>query len=117
MALVSTLSSENMNINTKTALASIALCISFGAFAAQPQSDAAEKLERALDRSGDSVTITELPNGTIKIELHDTFQHAALARINERGEVETLCAEHAHRAIDFLAGQNSATPITVGDSQ
>lgn len=101
----------------RAALAGLLLIAATAGFAAQPQQNSAEKLERALDRTGEHVTLTELPDGTIKIELNDTFQHVALARINEQGEIETLCTEHAHGVHRFMQGEPSSARITVGETR
>ena len=104
-----------MTITKKAALAGLLFGAATAGFAAQPQQSSAEKLERALDRTGTNATVTELPNGTIKIELNETFQHVALARVNERGEIETLCTEHAHDVHRFMHGEPSNARITVGE--
>lgn len=94
-----------------------AILASSGAIAAQPQAEADQRLKAALDRSGEQVTITQLPNGTVKIELHDTFQHVALARIGSDGQLETLCAEHADHALQFINSEPESAAITVGEPE
>ncbi|HKQ96352.1 MAG TPA: hypothetical protein VJV75_00610 [Candidatus Polarisedimenticolia bacterium] len=65
----------------------------------------AASLSHMLSHEGEGLTPVQLPDGTIVIDLQDTFQEAVMASVNPKGKVTLRCVSDAAQAAKILAGQ------------
>jgi len=74
----------------------------------------AASLSHMLSHESEGLEPVQLPDGTIIIDLQDTFQEAVMASVNPKGGKVTLrCVSDAAQAAKILAGE----PINDGSSE
>jgi hypothetical protein len=66
----------------------------------------AAALQTMLSHEADDLTPVQLPDGTIVIDLQDTFQEAVMASVNARGRVTMRCVSDPAQAARILAGES-----------
>lgn len=83
----------------------------------QPTPEEAQKLAAALSHmlshEADDLSPVQLPDGTIVIDLQDTYQEAVMASVSPKGKVTVRCVNDAAVAAKILAGE----PIGDGASE
>jgi len=62
-------------------------------------------LQRMLGREAEDLVPVQLPDGTIVIDLQDTFQEAVMATVSPKGKVTMRCVNDAAQAARILAGE------------
>lgn len=69
------------------------------------QEEMAAQLNHMLQRESEDLPTTTLPNGTVVVDLQDTFQEVAMAYIDRHGNLTLSCVHDAETARQILAGK------------
>jgi hypothetical protein len=70
------------------------------------------QLRESLSRSDDGLVEVIYPEGHVGVHLKGRFMSTSVARLNDAGEVETLCTDDAAKAEAFLGDTPEAKPET-----
>jgi uncharacterized membrane protein YdfJ with MMPL/SSD domain len=72
----------------------------------------AKELQAMLSREADELPVIQLPNGTMMVNLEDTFQEVAMATKDKHGKVTLHCVNDAAQAMALLNGTATVAPGT-----
>jgi hypothetical protein len=72
----------------------------------------ASALQHMLSRESEDMPVTQLPDGTLMVNLEDTFQEVAMASVDKRGRVRLQCVNDAAQAMAILNGTAAVRPDT-----
>jgi len=66
-------------------------------------------LQHVATRETEGLSVTDLPDGGVMVNLDDTFQEVAMATVDRKGRVRLHCVNDAAQAMSIL---NGTAPVT-----
>jgi hypothetical protein len=86
---------------------------------AEESAKLAAALQTMLSHDSDGLEPVQLPDGTIIIDLQDTFQEAVMASVSAKGKVTLRCVSDGAQAARILAGEpiNDGAELSRADAR